>query len=162
VLHNVDHLSGGIYANQLAPILLKDFITSNTLIKKDTSFFNRRFKQVKMVNRVLAETGTNKLINAKFAGDSIFKKEWEKYVGKYKLLPEWNFTFYTKLALFFGYKIYPSEIVRKDDALYLKSAVIAETKLKEHLPGLFFTNTGEAMDFRNKVPTYGNIKLKKY
>jgi hypothetical protein len=29
----------------------------------------------------------------------------------------------------------------------------------EHLPGLFFTFNGEALDFRSTIPTFRNIQL---
>jgi hypothetical protein len=161
VLHNVDHLSGGIYANQIAPILLKDYIGQNK-ITKDTSFINTGFKPVKVVNAFNKINRDNQIIHTEFAGDSIYKPEWAKYIGSYKLSTDWNFKFWPKLAILFGYKLYPSEIKRKENSMYFISKVIAETKLQEYLPGLFFTNTGEALDLRNKVPTYGNIRLKKY
>lgn len=162
ILHNMDHISGGTFTNQFGSILVKDYIAQNKNITKDTSFFNKGFKTVKVLNKYYSDQRNNQLQVKESPMDSIYKEEWKKYIGKYKVITGWNFKWYARLATTFGYKIYPSEIVKKDDALYLKSDAIAETKLKEYLPGLFFTNAGEALDFRNKVPTYGNIELKKY
>ena len=48
-------------------------------------------------------------------------------------------------------------VVEKKDG-YL---CIGEDKLEEFQPGLFFTPSGEALDFRDSVPTWRNIRLEK-
>ena len=35
----------------------------------------------------------------------------------------------------------------------------AKLPLTEHEPGLFFSATGEALDFRGAIPTYANVVL---
>jgi len=34
-------------------------------------------------------------------------------------------------------------------------------RLAQHIPGLFFTGDGEAVDFRSNNPTFRNIRLKR-
>jgi len=36
---------------------------------------------------------------------------------------------------------------------------LGDERRREHLPGLFFTPPGEALDFRGTIPTFRNIML---
>lgn len=72
-----------------------------------------------------------------------FKPEWEKYIGKYALI-------------IYGFPAETKEVMRKNGFLYLDNM-----KLKEHLPGLFFTVHGETLDLRTDKPTWKNIKIRK-
>lgn len=68
---------------------------------------------------------------------------WEPYVGKYAYRA-------------FGYPAGSFEVHRRDGYLFLD-----HMKLTEYLPGLFFTANGEALDFRETVPTWRNIPLER-
>ena len=70
-------------------------------------------------------------------------KEWKEYIGKYSL-STW------------GQKAELLRVSKKNGHLYLN-----RLRLKEYQPGLFFSSTGEALDFRKKVPTWRNIRLRK-
>ena len=70
-------------------------------------------------------------------------KEWKEYIGKYSL-STW------------GQKVELLRVSKKNGHLYLN-----RLRLKEYQPGLFFSSTGEALDFRKKVPTWRNIRLRK-
>lgn len=75
--------------------------------------------------------------------EGLFKSEWEKYIGKYALI-------------IYGFPSETKEVARKNGYLYLDNM-----KLREHLPGLFFTAHGETLDLRTENPTWKNIKIKK-
>lgn len=56
----------------------------------------------------------------------------------------------------------PSRVYEQDGALYFDGSAVedaAELRLYETAPGLFFTETGQALDFRGPSPTYGGVKL---
>jgi hypothetical protein len=56
----------------------------------------------------------------------------------------------------------PSRVYEQDGALYFDGSAVedaAKLRLYETAPGLFFTETGQALDFRGSSPTYGSVKL---
>jgi CubicO group peptidase (beta-lactamase class C family) len=70
------------------------------------------------------------------------KPEWKKYLGAYR------FKQYGKL--------------RGTHKVHVKNGYLYFDRLRlieEHQPGLFFSATGEALDFRGEIPTWRNIKL---
>ena len=72
------------------------------------------------------------------------RPEWERFAGRYE------------------YRAYgrPAGVVNvslENGWLWLNRL----TKLAEHLPGLFFTPNGEALDFSGEVPTWRNIRLER-
>ncbi|MBL7189360.1 MAG: beta-lactamase family protein [Phycisphaerae bacterium] len=88
-----------------------------------------------------------------------YKKEWSLYQGRYIFVHNgFEPTWYVKVALALGYEhdLATAKIRKKDGYL-----TINNERLEEVEPGLFFTASGEALDFRNDVPTWRNIKLKK-
>lgn len=72
-----------------------------------------------------------------------FKEEWNNFIGRYDVMTMTG----PGRAM---------EVMKKNGYLYLDYM-----KLSEHLPGLFFTAGGEALDFRGEQPTWRNIKLQK-
>ena len=50
----------------------------------------------------------------------------------------------------------------RKDKVTNRYVIIFKQELKEYRTGLFFTKDGEVFDCRNKVPTFRNIKLRKY
>jgi CubicO group peptidase (beta-lactamase class C family) len=86
-----------------------------------------------------------------------YRAEWGKYTGTYRAL--WRGYEFSALhnfvkALGFAGPSWP--VHRKDGCLYLGGEA-----LLEYQPGLFFTPSGEALDFRTNPPTFRNIKLAK-
>jgi len=71
------------------------------------------------------------------------KKKWQEYIGQYSL-PIW------------GQKVEVLNVSKKNGYLYLD-----RLRLEEYQPGLLFSSTGEALDLREKVPTWRNIRLRK-
>lgn len=72
-----------------------------------------------------------------------FNPEWEKYIGKYALI-------------IYGFPAETREVNKKNGFLYLDNM-----KLREYLPGLFFTAHGESLDLRTDKPTWKNVKIMK-
>ena len=75
------------------------------------------------------------------------KKEWLKYTGSY-----------VRKRFGVGEKFYNVSV--KNGWLHFEG-MGQDFRLTEYLPGLFFTPDGEAIDFRNPVPTFRNINLYK-
>ena len=76
------------------------------------------------------------------------KKEWENYIGKYTA-QLWGQTPITvSVGLINGY-------------LYCTDPYGIQAKLIEYKPGLFFTSTGECLDFRGETPMVANIHVQK-
>lgn len=71
------------------------------------------------------------------------KPEWSTYEGEYT---------YTV----WGQRTVSNDLHRQDGYLYFN-----DLRLQEHLPGLFFSSTGEVLDLRGPVPTWRNIRLTK-
>jgi CubicO group peptidase (beta-lactamase class C family) len=77
---------------------------------------------------------------------------WQRYLGDYKAA---NWDVINPLSA-------PSRVYEQDGALYFDGSDVgdaAELWLYETEPGLFFTETGQALDFRTTPPTYRNLKL---
>lgn len=75
------------------------------------------------------------------------KKEWAMYTGSY-----------VRRRFGVGEKFY--NVTIKNGWLHFEGSG-QDFRLTEHLPGLFFTPDGEAVDFRGATATYRNIKLYK-
>ena len=69
------------------------------------------------------------------------RPEWARYIGQYELLK-------------YGRMVDTARVGLRNGYLYLDS-----WKLKEHLPGLFFTAHGEAFDLRGHQVTYRNTPM---
>lgn len=87
--------------------------------------------------------------NSYCVGDSIYKNEWKKYLGTYKVKVGggWKYKNVKSRICFVVYK--------KDNGLFL-----VNSRLFEYKPGLFFTEEGEVLDLRTKVKSFRNIELK--
>jgi len=95
--------------------------------------------------------------------DSIFKDEWVKYLGSYKvILGGREFMWYAKIAFAFGYKPFTIKVSEIDNELWLNTSWLGKSKLYEYQPGLFFTKGGRALDLRDTNLTYDNLKIVKY
>lgn len=100
-------------------------------------------------------------------GDSVFAEGWKKYEGVYRMGfgPGFMFAWYAKLARWFGYRVAKVEVRRRRTELRLRISYGGGygdwQRLIEHRPGLFFTEYGEAVDFRRNPPTYRNITLER-
>jgi CubicO group peptidase (beta-lactamase class C family) len=71
------------------------------------------------------------------------RKEWQKYVGDYRML-EW------------GKALDPIKVRINNGYLYIDDRKL----VAEHEPGLFFSADGEALDFRRETPTWFSIPVR--
>jgi len=155
-------LTNGQYAPGLyetAKRILDDCIDSG-FAARDTTF---KFDPVAHFRSHAVKTPSTPLTPC--PGDSILKPEWGRYTGRYNFIfgPGFVFNWYAKIARWFGYRVQKVVVVAKDNGLYLTYfdgvAHHDPQRLREYLPGLFFTPDGEALDLRAEQPTYRNLKL---
>ena len=93
--------------------------------------------------------------------DSIFKPEWEKYVGKYSLLIQGlDLKWYAKLAHSLGFGNLNFWITKEGQVLKTKGSIGASV-LKGYKPGLFFTEDFEILDLKSENMTFRNIRILK-
>jgi CubicO group peptidase (beta-lactamase class C family) len=78
----------------------------------------------------------------------LVKEEWNNYTGTYT-------------ALLWGQTPIPTKIFIKNGYLYLTDNLGFENKLSEYKPGIFFTATGECLDFTGANTTFANILVRK-
>ena len=76
-------------------------------------------------------------------GPGPYKPEWDRYVGKYRL----------KIC---GQPAGFVDIRKQNGGFFLDYMKLEELEL-----GLFFTNHGEALDFRGATPTWKNLQLER-
>lgn len=96
-----------------------------------------------------------------FKCDSLFKPEWQKYVGKYKIIIKgMDLKWYAKIAHFLGFGYQRIKIIRVGQALQVLGD-FGNSTLKEFKPGLFFTADNEALDLRTEKPTFRNVLIQK-
>lgn len=95
-------------------------------------------------------------------GDSDYKEAWDVYTGDYELLyGGMEYKWYARLAFSLGYRPNKIKVVRKENELWL-TGNFGESKLYEHLPGIFFTRSGSTLNLQKTPSTFNNITLKKY
>jgi CubicO group peptidase (beta-lactamase class C family) len=93
--------------------------------------------------------------------DSLFKPEWEKYLGKYTLtIKGMELRWYAKIAHYFGFGYQRIKIKKEEQELTIIGD-LGKSTLKEFEPGLFFTEDNEALDLRTDRPTFRNILIQK-
>jgi CubicO group peptidase (beta-lactamase class C family) len=94
--------------------------------------------------------------------ESVYQQAWEKYCGNY-------------MVVFGGMEFDSSgepwyiTILKKDDELRMAEhvpehayeGILGESRLMQHLPGLFFTKDMEALDLRGEPNTFRNIHIQK-
>jgi len=103
----------------------------------------------------------NKQKEFSFKCDTLFRPEWSKYVGKYKvILKGMDIKWYAKIARFLGFGNQRIKLMQVGQRLQV-FGYFGNSKLKELEPGLFFTEDYEALDFRTDKPTFKNILIQK-
>jgi CubicO group peptidase (beta-lactamase class C family) len=89
-----------------------------------------------------------------------YQPAWKKYVGTYRyiMLPGASLHNYAKIGLALGY-YHPEAKAR----VYEKNGYleIDGERLDEHMPGLFFTDDAECLDFRGPVPIWRGRKMER-
>jgi CubicO group peptidase (beta-lactamase class C family) len=96
-----------------------------------------------------------------FKCDTLFKPEWQKYVGKYNVkLKGMDIKWYAKIARFLGFGNQRIKLMQVGQSLQV-FGYFGNSTLKEFEPGLFFTEDNEALDLRTDRPTFRNILIQK-
>jgi hypothetical protein len=72
----------------------------------------------------------------------------------------WKPIFFAKIMGLFSKPYENQSIFREGEVMKMKINEDIST-LREYKEGMFFTRTGEVLDFRTEPPSYRNIKLKK-
>jgi CubicO group peptidase (beta-lactamase class C family) len=93
--------------------------------------------------------------------DTVYKQDWENYIGKYiVLLNGMDLKWYARLAQFLGFGYQKFKIKKVDQSLRI-SGWTGESVLRELEPGLFSSADNEILDFRTDKATYRNIMIRK-
>ena len=86
----------------------------------------------------------------------------ESIVGKYEILLDMTEAkWFAKIVSLLGAKFVTIKVTKENDKLFV-SGYFGKNELSEYLPGLYFTDDGEAFDIRRSEPIFKNIKLRKY
>ena len=141
----------------LASAVVKDYILKENLrYKKDT--INTIGLNPFAVNKSKNSIGNYKI--STILKDSVYTTEWKKYCGKYKAITGgMELKWYAKLAARLGFYSSKIKVVDRESALWMEGS-FGKSKLRQYLPGLFFSESGEALDLRNDPATFRNIALK--
>ena len=141
----------------LASAIIKEYILKEGLTGKKDTVFTKRLNP--FINVLTGNfTGSHK-INI-LLKDSVYKSDWEKYCGKYKTITGgMDLKWYAKFGKKLGF--YSSEVIvfNTGSELWMKGS-FGKSKLRQYLPGLFFNDSGEALDLRYNPATFRNIALK--
>ena len=93
------------------------------------------------------------------AGFTRYKPQWEQYTGNYEYILGGNkLHTYAAIALAMGYPVSELEIKIYEKNGFLE---INGERLEEYKPGVFFTNSGQCLDFTGDFPLWNGVKIKK-
>ena len=101
----------------------------------------------------ISELAKNREINAKNTGDYYYKNNTADSLDRRK--------WFAKIVSLLGAKFVTIKVTKENDKLFV-SGYFGKNELSEYLPGLYFTDDGEAFDIRRSEPIFKNIKLRKY
>lgn len=83
-------------------------------------------------------------------------------VGKYEIVLDMTEAkWFAKVAAFLGVKFVKIKVFQEQEKL-IATGYFGRYELTEYISGLYFTDDGEAFDIRDSMPTFKNIKLRKY
>lgn len=144
--------------NSIAESITTEYIFNNDTIlnnKNSKTGFTPVFNPNEDHNQKFDFIYPNKVIK-----NEAYKKE--SIVGKYEIiLDNAQGKWFTKIVAFLGFKPVKVIVTQNKENLYV-SGIFGSNELMEYIPGLYFTNDGESFDIRGTIPTYKNIKLRKY
>jgi len=104
---------------------------------------------------------TNRSKTTYCTNDTVYRDYWKPYIGTYSLkFKGIDFKWYANFAISLGYKPQKVKIKRIGNVLKIKTSS-GESILREYIPGMFFTNNGEVLDFNLPNPTFRNIEMEK-
>jgi CubicO group peptidase (beta-lactamase class C family) len=106
---------------------------------------------------------TNAPVQATCEGETVFREEWEKYIGAYEVvLGGFEYKRYARLAFALGMRPVTIKVARVDDEMWIFTNWADVSRLYEYRPGLFFTGSGRALDLRGENPTFDNLRIERY
>ncbi|MFC1765279.1 serine hydrolase domain-containing protein, partial [Planctomycetota bacterium] len=87
-----------------------------------------------------------------------YQDSWKKYVGNYEYISTggWELRNYAKIVVALGYNPDPIRVKEIDGYLCVDGELV-----DEYRPDLFFTASGDCLDFTDPTPTWGYHKIKK-
>lgn len=146
------------FNSEIAESFVTDYILKNDSILNSRNLnvgFMPDFQPKENPNQKLDFVyANNENKNAAFKNDGI--------VGKYEIVLDMaEAKWFAKIVSFIGVKFVTIKVTQEDDKL-IAYGYFGRNELREYLPGLYFTDDGEAFDIRNSEPTFKNIKLRKY
>jgi hypothetical protein len=93
--------------------------------------------------------------------DTIFRPEWNRYIGKYIIETKgMKLKWWAELGRFLGLGYDKIKIIKEGETLIITGSQ-GKSILKEFEPGFFFTDDNEALDLRTAKPTFRNISIRK-
>jgi CubicO group peptidase (beta-lactamase class C family) len=106
---------------------------------------------------------TNAPVQATCEGETVFREEWEKYIGSYEVvLGGFEYKRYARLAFALGMRPVTIKVARVDDEMWIFTNWSDVSRLYEYRPGLFFTGSGRAIDLGGENPTFDNLRIERY
>jgi hypothetical protein len=96
-----------------------------------------------------------------------YQPAWKQYTGTYRYrLAGYKFSALVRLVMaLFGLPPLEVKVHEEDGYLEVVDCDLGGTtrhkRLDQHQPGLFFTEYGDCLDLRGKIPTWKNLRLKK-
>jgi len=136
--------------------ILSELIAKKLVRKKSVSWFKEISESQK--NETNGPIEKEELHKQVFT-PTPYKREWSKYTGKYEFIFNgYELAWYAKIAIALGFEheAFMVKVRKKNGYLFIN-----DESMEEYEPCLFFTASGEALDFRAEIPTWRNIKLKK-
>jgi len=142
---------------------IAESITTEYILNNDT-ILNNKNSNIGFTPVFSPDENINRIFDFIYPNEGIRNEAYKKesIVGKYEILLDMTEAkWFAKVVAFIGIK--PVKIkVTQDNNQLIVSGMFGKNKLKEYIPGLYFTNDGDAFDIRDTTPTYKNIKLRKY
>ena len=128
-------------------------LSKNNLITSEFDTLNNEYFRNK--------TDIDKSMSCSCNFDPSLNTDWNKYIGKYIIVPEgMDWKWYAKTAHFFGLG-YQKLIIFKEGQLLKYNGSFGEGTLQEFEPGLFFTQDNEVLNLRPGQASYRNIRIQK-
>jgi len=96
-----------------------------------------------------------------------YQPAWKEYTGTYRYRTNgYKFSAFLRIVItLFGFPPLEVKVREKDGYLEVIGYDLGwnkwQERLDEHQPGLFFTEYGDCLDLRGKIPTWQNYRLKK-
>ena len=144
---------------KIAEQLTTDFILNNE------NTLNNKNQNVGFVPVFKTDEKNNQKPTFIYPTDKEYNKESVKYniVGKYEQMIDLDYAkWFSKIILSLHiFKPIKLSVIMNQNTIIMDGA-FGKSQLKEYIPGLYFTEDGEAFDIRNNIPTFRNIKLRKY